>query len=174
MGCLLWTVHTYISTTCYEFMEHKTGLRPIMFVGTGSDVCKSVITAGFCRIFRQDGYHPAPFKAQNLSLNSYATPGGLEIGRAQAAQAEACGIPCHTDMNPVLLKPMTDQRSQVIINGKPAGNFSAAEYFLSGSRETLFAEVKKSFHRLSERYSPIVMEGAGSISDEINDNLNRP
>ena len=136
-----------------------------MFVGTGSDVGKSFITTGFCRIFRQDGYAPAPFKAQNMSLNSYATPEGLEIGRAQAVQAEACGIPCHTDMNPVLLKPTTDKTSQVILHGKPAGNFSAAEYFLSGNRESLFEEVKKAWHRLSGRYSPIVMEGAGSISE---------
>jgi adenosylcobyric acid synthase len=139
-------------------------LRSIMFVGTGSDVGKSFISTGFCRIFRQDGYHPAPFKAQNMSLNSYATPEGLEIGRAQAVQAEACGIPCHTDMNPVLLKPTTDKSSQVILNGKPAGNFSAAEYFLS-DRDALFDEVKKAWHRLAGRYSPIVMEGAGSISE---------
>ena len=83
-------------------------LRPIMFVGTASDVGKSVITAGFCRIFRQDGHQPAPFKAQNMSLNSYVTPEGLEIGRAQAVQAEAAGIPCHVDMNPVLLKPTSE------------------------------------------------------------------
>jgi adenosylcobyric acid synthase len=156
-------------------------LRSIMFVGTGSDVGKSFISAGFCRVFRQDGYHPAPFKAQNMSLNSYVTPEGLEIGRAQAVQAEACGIPCHTDMNPVLLKPTTDNISQVILNGKPAGNFSAAEYFEENgspagrtpagptpagrSREALFDEVKKAYHRLARRYSPIVMEGAGSISE---------
>ena len=73
-----------------------------MFAGTGSDVGKSIIAAAFCRIFRQDGYHPAPFKAQNMALNSYATPEGLEIGRAQAVQAEAAGVPCHTDMNPLL------------------------------------------------------------------------
>src|SRR5882757_1257599 len=146
-------------------MKIKECLRPIMFVGTASDVGKSVITTGFCRIFRQDGYHPAPFKAQNMSLNSYATPEGLEIGRAQAVQAEACGIPCHTDMNPVLLKPTTDKSAQVVLHGRPAGDFSAAEYFLSGSREALFTEVKQAYHRLAARYAPIVMEGAGSISE---------
>ena len=77
-------------------------LHPVMFAGTGSDVGKSILAAAFCRIFLQDGYHPAPFKAQNMALNSYATPEGLEIGRAQAVQAEAAGIPCHTDMNPLL------------------------------------------------------------------------
>ena len=84
-------------------------IRSIMFVGTGSDVGKSVINAGFCRIFKQDGYSPAPFKAQNMSLNSYATPDGLEIGRAQAVQAEACGIDCQVEMNPVLLKSTSNQ-----------------------------------------------------------------
>ena len=78
-------------------------LHPLMFVGTGSDVGKSILAAAFCRIFRQDGYAPAPFKAQNMALNSYATPDGLEIGRAQAVQAEAAGIPCETDMNPLVL-----------------------------------------------------------------------
>ncbi|HVU57860.1 MAG TPA: cobyric acid synthase [Puia sp.] len=146
-------------------MQAKKALRSIMFVGTGSDVGKSVITAGCCRIFRQDGYNPAPFKAQNMSLNSYATPEGLEIGRAQAVQAEACGIPCHTDMNPVLLKPTTDRHAQVVLHGKPAGNSSAAEYFLARDREALFIEVKNAYHRLASRYTPIVMEGAGSISE---------
>ena len=90
-------------------------LHPVMFAGTGSDVGKSIIAAAFCRIFRQDGYHPAPFKAQNMALNSYATPEGLEIGRAQAVQAEAAGVPCHTDMNPLLLKPSSDHTSQVVL-----------------------------------------------------------
>ena len=91
-----------------------------MFVGTGSDVGKSVIATAFCRIFRQDGYRPAPFKAQNMALNSFVTPDGLEIGRAQAVQAEAAGIACHTDMNPLLLKPQSDHTSQVVLNGRPA------------------------------------------------------
>ncbi|MCU7371003.1 hypothetical protein PEC18_08980 [Paucibacter sp. O1-1] len=113
-------------------------LKPIMFVGTGSDVGKSVITAGFCRIFKQDGYEPAPFKAQNMSLNSYVTAEGLEIGRAQAVQAEAAQIPCLSDMNPVLLKPTSDQSSQVVLNGKPIGNQSAYSYFMANDRQELF------------------------------------
>ena len=146
-------------------MEMQSKLRPVMFVGTSSDVGKSVVTAGFCRIFKQDGYAPAPFKAQNMSLNSYATPEGLEIGRAQAVQAEAAGIPCHTDMNPVLLKPTTDKTSQIILNGKPAGNQSAKEYFKQGDRAALFEEVKLAYGRLAGRYNPVVLEGAGSISE---------
>ena len=142
-------------------------LHPIMFAGTGSDVGKSIIAAAFCRIFRQDGYHPAPFKAQNMALNSYATPEGLEIGRAQAVQAEAAGVPCHTDMNPLLLKPSSDHTSQVVLNGRPIGNRSAYEYFRVEGREELRHEVCSAFDRLASRYNPIVMEGAGSIS-EIN------
>ena len=140
-------------------------IRPIMFVGTGSDVGKSVINSGFCRIFLQDGYHPAPFKAQNMSLNSYATKENLEIGRAQAVQAEACGIECSVDMNPILLKPTTNQSSQVVLNGKPHGNKSALSYFQDDNRAWLFEEAKKAFDRLKSKYSPVVMEGAGSISE---------
>lgn len=136
-----------------------------MFVGTGSDVGKSVITAGFCRIFKQDGYQPAPFKAQNMSLNSFVTADGLELGRAQAVQAEAAQIPCESDMNPVLLKPTNDKTSQVVLNGKPVGNQSAYEYFMANDRNELFSAVKEAFDRLAARYSPIVMEGAGSISE---------
>ncbi|NBC82827.1 MAG: cobyric acid synthase [Bacteroidetes bacterium] len=138
-----------------------------MFVGTGSDVGKSVINAAFCRIFRQDGYHPAPFKGQNMSLNSFATSEGLEIGRAQAMQAEAAGVPCHSTMNPVLLKPTNDKSAQIVLNGKPMGNQTAHEYFVSTDRQALFDEVMKGYRYLAERYNPIVMEGAGSIS-EIN------
>ncbi|MDR1882176.1 MAG: cobyric acid synthase [Prevotella sp.] len=138
-----------------------------MFVGTGSDVGKSVITSAFCRIFRQDGYHPAPFKAQNMALNSFVTPDGLEIGRAQAVQAEAAGVPCHTDMNPLLLKPTTDKVCQVVLNGRPVGNQHACEYFRAEGREELRKAVTDAFDRLARRYNPVVMEGAGSIS-EIN------
>ena len=142
-------------------------LHPVMFAGTGSDVGKSIIAAAFCRIFRQDGYHPAPFKAQNMALNSYATPEGLEIGRAQAVQAEAAGVPCHTDMNPLLLKPSSDHTSQVVLNGRPIGNRNAYDYFRVEGREELRREVCSAYDRLAARYNPIVLEGAGSIS-EIN------
>lgn len=140
-------------------------LRPVMFVGTCSDAGKSIINTAFCRIFRQDGYHPAPFKAQNMSLNSFSTPEGGEIGRAQAVQAEACGVSPHTDMNPVLLKPSTDQTSQVVLNGRPVGNMSAREYFRSENKLQLFTEAVGAFKRLEKKYNPIVLEGAGSISE---------
>ena len=141
-------------------------LHPLMFVGTGSDVGKSVVATAFCRIFRQDGYQPAPFKAQNMALNSYATPDGLEIGRAQAVQAEAAGIACETDMNPLLLKPQSDHTSQVVLHGKPLGNKSAYDYWRRGATDIDFRkEVCDAFDRLNDRYNPIVMEGAGSISE---------
>ncbi|MCT4603514.1 MAG: cobyric acid synthase [Marinifilum sp.] len=140
-------------------------LKPVMFVGTGSDVGKSIVNTGFCRILKQDGYHPAPFKAQNMSLNSYATPEGFEIGRAQAVQAEACGINCHTDMNPILLKPTNDKSSQVVLNGKPVGTQSAYDYFMGNNKSALFEEAKSAYQRLEKRYNPIVLEGAGSISE---------
>ncbi len=166
-------------------------LHPIMFAGTGSDVGKSIVAAAFCRIFRQDGYQPAPFKAQNMALNSYATPEGLEIGRAQAVQAEAAGIPCHTDMNPLLLKPNSDHTSQVVLHGKPIGNKNAYDFWREGRSQQAAThaqpdaddcaqpgsaslscpdfrrEVCDAFDRLAARYNPIVMEGAGSIA-EIN------
>lgn len=148
-------------------MITRKKLHPIMFAGTGSDVGKSVITAAFCRIFLQDGYAPAPFKAQNMALNSYATPDGLEIGRAQAMQAEAARTVCHTDMNPLLLKPCTDKMAQVVLNGKVWGNRDAYDYFKIEGRDVLRQEIYRAFDRLSARYNPVVMEGAGSIS-EIN------
>lgn len=140
-------------------------LRPLMFVGTGSDVGKSILATGLCRIFKQDGYEPAPFKAQNMALNSYATPEGLEIGRAQAVQAEAARIAPHTDMNPLLLKPSSERKSQIVLHGRPIGDKDAYEYFRTIGRGELRGEVQGAFDRLSARYSPIVMEGAGSISE---------
>ena len=145
----------------------KSRLHPVMLAGTGSDVGKSVLATAFCRIFLQDGYAPAPFKAQNMALNSYATPDGLEIGRAQAVQAEAAGVPCHTDMNPLLLKPQSDHTSQVVLNGRPIGNRDAYDYFRKEGREPLREAVCAAFDRLAARYNPIVMEGAGSLA-EIN------
>lgn len=136
-----------------------------MFTGTGSDVGKSVVAAAFCRIFLQDGYTPAPFKAQNMALNSFATPDGLEIGRAQAVQAEAAGVECHTDMNPLLLKPQSDHTSQVVLNGRPVGTRSASEYFRREGRAELRAAVCAAFDRLAARHNPVVMEGAGSMTE---------
>jgi len=147
-------------------------LHPLMLAGTGSDVGKSVVATALCRIFKQDGYHPAPFKAQNMALNSYATPEGLEIGRAQAVQAEAAGVPCHTDMNPLLLKPQSDHTSQVVLHGKPIGNKDAYDYWKPtpnpsqrGGEIDFRKEVCDAFDRLAARYNPIVMEGAGSVSE---------
>jgi len=139
--------------------------RPIMFVGTASDVGKSVLCAGICRLLKQDGYQPAPFKGQNMSNNSYATPDGLEIGRAQAVQAEAAGLFPHTDMNPILLKPNSNQTSQLVINGKAAGEQSAFSYFRKDNRAKLFEVVLEAFQRLNQQYTPVVIEGAGSISE---------
>ncbi len=106
-------------------------------------------------------------QAQNMALNSFATPEGLEIGRAQAVQAEAAGVLCHTDMNPLLLKPQSDHTSQVVLNGRPIGNRNAYEYFRKEGRDELRREVCAAYDRLAARYNPVVLEGAGSIS-EIN------
>lgn len=136
-----------------------------MLVGTGSDVGKSVLCTALCRIFLQDGLHPAPFKAQNMALNSFATREGLEIGRAQATQAEACRLEPHSDMNPVLLKPNSEHTTQVVLNGKPIGNRSAYDYFRSQGRAELREAAASAFERLARRYNPIVLEGAGSVSE---------
>ena len=136
-----------------------------MIGGTGSDVGKSVIAAGLCRILKNRGLQVAPFKSQNMALNSAVTPEGGEIGRAQAVQAAACGIPPHTDMNPILLKPTTDLGSQVIVQGTVVGNMRVAEY--NAYKPRAFAKAEESFARLSAAYDFIVIEGAGSIA-EIN------
>lgn len=135
-----------------------------MIVGTGSDVGKSWITTGICRWLKNNGFNPAPFKAQNMSLNSFSTPDGLEIGRAQAVQAEASKLAPMVEMNPILLKPSTTNMSQVILYGKPVGNQTAKEYF-SNNKSELFEEAQTAFHTLDNTFSPVVMEGAGSISE---------
>ncbi|MEA5113100.1 MAG: cobyric acid synthase [Geobacteraceae bacterium] len=139
--------------------------RALMFVGTGSDVGKSVIAAGFCRILRNRGISVAPFKSQNMALNSFATPEGGEIGRAQAVQAQACGIFPHTDMNPVLLKPNSDTGSQVIVQGTAVGNMSVKEY--NSYKPQAFEKIVESYKRLRRDFAFVVIEGAGSIA-EIN------
>ncbi len=138
-------------------------LKPLMIAGTASNVGKSILATAFCRIFKQDGFSPAPFKAQNMSLNSYATPEGLEIGRSQAAQAEAAGIPCHTDMNPVPPAELAHG-----IAGYSPANLpepkTAYEYF-KGGKLKLFEEVKTAYNRLASKHNPIVIEGAGSAAE---------
>ena len=150
-------------------MEKK--LHPVMLTGTGSDVGKSIIATALCRIFRQDGYQPAPFKAQNMSSNAYALPDGLEMATAQAIQAEAAGVACHTDMNPLLLKPQNDHTSLVVLNGRTVGNTSEFDFWgikrreERGERIDFRREVCDAYDRLAARYNPIVLEGAGSISE---------
>ncbi len=137
----------------------------LMFQGTGSDVGKSVITAAFLRALKMDGIHAAPFKAQNMALNSAVTPDQHEIGRAQAFQAEAAGIPPQAEMNPILLKPTGDQCSQLIVMGKPQGLFKAREYY--AEKRKLLPVVMEAFEKLKSQHSLIVLEGAGSPA-EIN------
>ena len=139
--------------------------RPIMLQGTSSHVGKSIITAALCRIFREHGLRVAPFKAQNMALNSFVTMDGGEIGRAQAFQAEAAGIEPTVDMNPILLKPTSDMGSQVIIHGKVYGNMKAAEYHRFKKEAARY--VMESYRRLEEENDLIVIEGAGSPA-EIN------
>jgi len=137
----------------------------IMLQGTGSSVGKSLMAAALCRILKQDGYRVAPFKAQNMALNSFATRDGLEMGRAQAMQAEACGIEPEAAMNPILLKPTSDRQSQVIVSGKVLANMSAADY--ARYRPELRALVAETYRHLEDRFDVIVIEGAGSPA-EIN------
>lgn len=136
-----------------------------MIQGTMSNVGKSLLAAGLCRIFHQDGYRVAPFKSQNMALNSFITREGLEMGRAQVMQAEAAGIEPSVLMNPILLKPTNDTGSQVIVNGEVLGNMSAREYF--SHKKELIPDIMKAYHALEEQYDIIVIEGAGSPA-EIN------
>lgn len=139
--------------------------KVIMIQGTMSNAGKSLLAAGLCRIFRQDGYRVAPFKSQNMALNSYITEDGLEMGRAQVMQAEAAGIKPMVCMNPILLKPTNHTGSQVIVNGEVLGNMPAREYF--AYKKQLIPEIKKAFRELEDYADIIVIEGAGSPA-EIN------
>ena len=139
--------------------------KAIMVQGTMSNAGKSLLTAGLCRIFKQDGYKVAPFKSQNMALNSFITEEGLEMGRAQVMQAEAAGIAPSVYMNPILLKPTNETGSQVIVNGEVLGTMSAREYF--AYKKNLIPEVKKAYDKLASEYDIVVIEGAGSPA-EIN------
>ncbi len=139
--------------------------KAIMIQGTMSNVGKSVISAGLCRIFRQDGYRVAPFKSQNMALNSFITKEGLEMGRAQVMQAEAAGVEPVVAMNPILLKPTNDIGSQVIVNGKVLGTMNARDYFKM--KKNLVPDIMKAYKTLDQEYDIIVIEGAGSPA-EIN------
>jgi len=139
--------------------------RAIMVQGTNSNAGKSLITAALCRIFKQDGYKTAPFKSQNMALNSYITKDGLEMGRAQVMQAEAAGIDPDVSMNPILLKPTGDKGSQIILNGKVFKDMTASEYYTY--KDDMIPHIMASYNSLAEEYDIIVIEGAGSPA-EIN------
>ena len=137
--------------------------RALAVLGTGSDVGKSVIAAGLCRLFVRAGVRVAPFKAQNMSNNSFVTRDGKEIGRAQALQAQACGLDPHVNMNPILLKPESDRCSQMVVQGRVWGKSEARNYF--EQKAELAERVRESYERLAERYDVIVIEGAGSAAE---------
>src|SRR5262245_22101547 len=139
--------------------------KAIMLQGVGSDVGKSVLTAGLCRIARRRGLKVAPFKPQNMSNNAAVTEDGGEIGRAQALQARAAGLKPHVDFNPVLLKPQSDRQAQVIVQGRVSTTLDAADYM--ARRDALMGAVMESYGRLSATYDLVIVEGAGSPA-EIN------
>ena len=139
--------------------------RALMIQGTGSHVGKSLVVTAFCRIFQQKGYRVAPFKAQNMALNSFVSEDGGEMGRAQVVQAEAAGVKPSVDMNPILIKPQSDIGAQIIIQGRVVGNYSAVEYH-QYKREAI-KSVRESYTRLAKKFDLIIIEGAGSPA-EIN------
>ena len=139
--------------------------KVIMVQGTMSNAGKSYLAAALCRIFKQDGYRVAPFKSQNMALNSFITEEGLEMGRAQVMQAEAAGIKPSVLMNPILLKPTNDTGSQVIVNGEVLGNMSARDYYKN--KLSLVPKIMEAYNQLDQQYDIIVLEGAGSPA-EIN------
>jgi len=137
--------------------------KRIMIQGTGSGVGKSIIVTALCRIFKQDGYRVAPFKAQNMALNSFVTRDGGEMGRAQVVQADAAGIQPSVDMNPILIKPSSDVGAQIIVKGKVLGNMSANYYHTH--KPELIQTVSDSFFKLGKEYEIVVIEGAGSPAE---------
>ena len=137
----------------------------IMVQGTMSGAGKSLLCAALCRIFAQDGWRVAPFKSQNMALNSFVTKDGAEMGRAQVVQAQAAGVEPDVRMNPILLKPSSDVGSQVIVNGKARGQMSAADYFKM--KRTLIPDILEAYNSLAAENDIIVIEGAGSPA-EIN------
>ena len=139
--------------------------KTIMVQGTGSSVGKSMLVTALCRMFKQDGHSVTPFKAQNMSLNSFVTPDGAEIGRAQAVQAEAAGVLPSADMNPILLKPEIDHRSQLVVMGRPEGFLESKNF--NRRKDGLWVVVAESLDRLRAKYDVVVIEGAGSPA-EIN------
>ena len=139
--------------------------RNLMIQGTMSNAGKSIVTAGILRVLKQDGFKVAPFKSQNMALNSFITSEGLEMGRAQVMQAEAAGINPSVLMNPILLKPTSDVGSQVIVNGEVLKNMTAREYF--AMKKILIPNILDSYKKLESQYDYIVLEGAGSPA-EIN------
>ena len=139
--------------------------KNIMLLGTGSNVGKSIIAAGLCRIFYQDGYRVSPFKSQNMALNSFITKDGKEMGRAQVVQAEAANVEPESFMNPILLKPTTDRKSQVIVNGKVYKNMDAREYF--AYKHNLKKDIMTAYNHIRKNFDICVLEGAGSPA-EIN------
>ena len=143
--------------------RQATMAKALAVLGTGSDVGKSLVAAGLGRIFHRAGVRVAPFKSQNMSLNSFVTAEGGEMGRAQVLQAQACGLRPHVDMNPILLKPEADRRSQVIVHGKVWGSRDAGDYF--DAKPELFDCVRQSYERLAANYELIVIEGAGSAAE---------
>ena len=146
-------------------LEEKCMAKAIMIQGTMSNAGKSLIAAGLCRVFKQDGYRVAPFKSQNMALNSYITKENLEMGRAQVVQAEAAGIEPEVAMNPILLKPTTDMGSQVIVCGEVVGNMRAMDYFKK--KREYIPVIRAAYDKLAAEYDIIVIEGAGSPA-EIN------
>ena len=139
--------------------------KTIMIQGTASNAGKSLLAAGLCRVFRQDGWKVAPFKSQNMALNSFITADGFEMGRAQVVQAYCAGVAPDVRMNPILLKPTNDTGSQVIVRGVPRGTMGAVEYFRY--KKALIPDMMEAFHSLAGEYDVIVIEGAGSPA-EIN------